>query len=79
MSVMFEVSQVVTSSVPVLIAVRKSVIDIAPLSMTPLTVHPAYTEPLAASSKRKNISILLIILLKKIATVLQLEKDLHWV
>jgi len=60
MSVMLEVSQVVTSSVPVLIAARKSVIEIAPLSVTPLTVHPAYTEPLAASNRRININILLI-------------------
>jgi hypothetical protein len=52
---------------------------IAPLSVTPLTVHPAYTEPLAASSRRKNISILLIILLKKIAAVLKLDNDLQWV
>ena len=74
---MLEVLQVVTSSVPVLIAVRKSVIEIVPLSVTPLTVHPAYTEPLAASSRRINISILLIILLKNIAAVLKLKNDLQ--
>ena len=60
MLVMLEVSQVVTSSVPVLIAVRRLVIEICPFSMTPLTVHPAYTEPLAAKSRRIKINILLI-------------------
>ena len=77
MSVMLDTLQVVTSSVPVAMAIRKSVMEIVPLSVTPFTVHPAYTEPLAAKSKRKNVSVLLIILLKKIATVLQLEKDLQ--
>jgi len=76
---MAETLQVVTSSVPVAMAVRRLVIEIAPLSLTPLTVHPAYTEPLAASSKRININILLIILLKKIAAVLKLDNDLQGV
>ena len=79
MSVMLETSQVVTSSVPVAMAVFKSANEIAPFSVSPLTVHPAYTEPLAASSKRKNTSILLVILLKKIAAVLKLDNDLQWV
>jgi hypothetical protein len=47
-------SQVVTSSVPVAMAVFKSANEIAPLSVTPFTVHPAYAELPPAKSRRVN-------------------------
>ena len=39
---MVETSQVVTSSVPVAIAVFKSANEIAPVSATPFTVQPVF-------------------------------------
>jgi hypothetical protein len=54
MLVMEETLQVVTSSVPVAIAIRRLANEIAPLSVAPFTVHPAYAELPPAKSRRVN-------------------------
>ena len=46
--------QVVTSSEPVAIATFKLANEIAPLSVAPFTVHPAYAKLPPAKSRRVN-------------------------
>jgi hypothetical protein len=61
---MEETLQVVMSSVPVAMAVFKSANEIAPLSVTPLTVQAAMTDLLLArirSGRRRKIVLLFVI------------------